>query len=1006
MGKRKPIVVVSVFILILIGIRFSWLAFHAPSDSPTAYEGVLDLREIELSDDTSLSLDGEWDFFSGELITPKDEAEQFSGFEKTGITVPGDWKKSLSRTGYGTYQLQILLNESEERQDYTFSFKEIRSNSTVFINGEKVIEMGQVSKNTDTSISDYRPFEFIIDNDAKELNLLIQVSNYDTSITGGITKSIQFGTVQAVKKAQMTSFFWRVLLAGILLIHGVYALAIFFVFSRKKELIALAFTFFFGALWTLLSVDKALLYLFPMISSEWWFKLTNLTYASIVFFLLHYFKSVIAQSTGKKVLIAWAYKVLAIFYGLFILSVLLDYKPAIVYLLSIIMFFAPIMIPLALLKVVSKGGSDAIYLLLATTGITSSLIWGWIKSEGYVTFPYYPFDLMIGVLFFAIFWFKNFFQSAEESQKLAVELQEVDKKKDEFLANTSHELKNPLHGIMNITQVIYENEENLSSESKENLEILMTVSRRMSMVLNDLLDIEKLKEGGISLQKEKVSVSVVVTSVLDMIRFMKEGKNLTFINQVSEPLIFVNADENRLFQILFNLIHNAVKYTSDGDITVSAELKKSWAIIHVQDDGPGMDEETMASAFEPYERADASMTAVAGGMGLGLSICRKLVQLHGGTLSVDSTVGKGSTFTFTLPLASEPITEFLPQGVKEETKIEKPSVNKRLPRLLVVDDDPLNLAIIERILVGEGYDVTTCLSGRNALNRLEQGSWDLVISDVMMPNMSGYELTKRIREQFSVSELPILLLTSRSQFEDKQVGFSCGANDYVTKPVGKSELTMRVKSLIDIKMSIKGQVRIEAAWLQAQIQPHFLFNTLNTIVALSEIDPPQMTALLEQFGNYLRASFVTQNLDEVVPLENEINLIQSYVFIQQKRFGDRLQVEWEVDEIPDIQIPPLSLQTILENAINHGVLKRLEGGTVRIQIKELLEVVEIKIVDDGVGIAKERLEKLLTNRRDEQHGIGLLNTDKRLKQLFGHGLDIKSTVNKGTTVRFILPKEE
>ena len=1006
MKKRKLIVVVGIFLFFLIGIRFSWIAFHATSDFPRAYEGVLDLREIELSDDTSLSLDGEWDFFSGELITPKDAEEQFSRFEKTGITVPGDWRKSFSRTGYGTYQLQVLLNESEEPQDYTLYFKEIRSNSTVFINGEKVVEMGRVAKSVDSAISDYSPFEYIVENDVKELNLLIQVSNFDPSITGGITKSIQFGTVPAVKNAQMTSFFWRVLLAGILLIHSVYALVVFLVFARKKELIDLAFAFFFGALSTLLSVDKALLYLLPTISSEWWFKLTYLSYASSVFFLLHYLKSVIVKSTEKKTLIAWMYKALAVFYSAFILSVFLGYKPAIGFLLLIIMFFTPIVIPLALLKVVSKGGSDAIYLLLAATGIASSLIWGWIKNGGYVTYPYYPFDIMIGVLFFAIFWFKNFFQSAEESKKLAVELQEVDKRKDDFIANTSHELRNPLHGIMNITQIVYESEENLSSENKENLKILMTVSRRMSMVLNDLLDIERLKEGGIRLQKEEVNISVVVTSVLDMIHFMKEGKNITFVNQVSDTSFRVKADENRLYQILFNLIHNAVKYMNNGAIRVSAEVENGWAVIHVQDDGPGMDEETMASIFEPYEQADASKTAVAGGMGLGLSICRKLVQLHGGILSVDSTVGKGSTFTFTLPLVSEPITELLPLDVKEEVILEKPSVDKRLPRLLIVDDDPLNLAIVKRILLGEAYDVATSLNAQDALNMLERGSWDLVISDVMMPNMSGYELTRRIRERFSVSELPILLLTARSQFEDKQMGFSCGANDYVTKPVEKLELTMRVKSLLDLKMSIKEQVRTEAAWLQAQIQPHFLLNTLNTIVALSEINPPKMTALLEHFGNYLQASFVTQNLDEVIPLENEINLVHSYVYIQQKRFGNRLRVEWEIDEIPFIRIPPLSLQTIVENAINHGLLQRLKGGTVRIKIKEHLDSVEVKVVDDGVGISKERLKKLLVNRGSGQRGIGLLNTDKRLKQLYGHGLNIESTINKGTTVRFILPKDK
>lgn len=329
--------------------------------------------------------------------------------------------------------------------------------------------------------------------------------------------------------------------------------------------------------------------------------------------------------------------------------------------------------------------------------------------------------------------------------------------------------------------------------------------------------------------------------------------------------------------------------------------------------------------------------------------------------------------------------------------------NKDVQNLLVVDDDPVNLSILESILTSQPYDVVTCTSGLEALELLNKRNWDLVITDVMMPNMSGYELTRKIRERFSISELPILLLTARSQMEDTQTAFFYGANDYVTKPVEKLELTARIKALTDLKRSINERVRMEAAWLQAQIQPHFLFNTLNTIVALSEVNPSKMINLLNEFGNYLHASFDPSNLNQLVPLENELELVRSYLYIQKERFEDRLNVEWEIDNDVDILIPPLSIQTIVENAIKHGILKCSSGGTIKIQIKKQVESVNIKITDNGVGISSDKQKELFNHQETKSQGIGIFNTDKRLKQLFGSGLKIVSEPNSGTIVSFSIP---
>ncbi|WP_342539113.1 ATP-binding protein [Sporosarcina sp. FSL K6-1540] len=1014
MNKKKMIIIIGLFLLLLTSFRLLWLNHYMTSDYPYAEGGILDLRGVELPDDKAITLNGEWAFFGNQLIAPESLTKQFSGAKQQWIRVPGDWVETVSDDrnipyGYGTYRLQILLDGQSKL--YTMSFKEIKSSATVFINGERVAEMGRVAETVESAIQDYRPFEVSIDGNLKEIDLIIQVSNYNVGHSGGIVKSIKFGNSASMKKDQMMSSLMQFMSATILFLHGIYVLVIFLVFVRKRELVFLSIVFFCATVSVLADDDKVLLYLFPSISSGMWAKILYLSYASSAFFLLQFCRPIMTRHSNSKARVFNLYRVLNLVYLLFIVSVLIDFKIVINPFFSVIMLLIPMIIPLVILKKVAVSEAGIIYLLLATISIASSAIWGDIKNKLSVSLPYYPIDIILGVIFFAVFWFKRFFLATEETKNLAGRLQKEIERKDEFLANTSHELRNPLHGIINMSQAIYDNEkDDLTEESKQNLRILMTVGRRMSMILNDLLDITKLKENGIRLQVKETDLASVVSSVFDTLGFMKEGKSIVFVQTIPETFPKIEADENRLFQILFNLVHNAVKYMNEGEVVVSAESQKEMAIIHVQDNGIGMDEETMKSIFLPYEQADSDMTAIAGGIGLGLSICEQLVKLHGGLLSVKSSVGKGSTFTFTLPISanqtSDPLVRLTVVDVTNGNKRTEQIMTIGFPRILVVDDDPLNLAIVERILVAEQLEIITCTSGKEALVLLDKGKWDLVISDVMMPSMSGYQLAQKIRERFTISELPILLLTARSQLEDIQTGFQCGASDYVTKPVEKIELVSRVKALIDLKTSIGERVRMEAAWLQAQIQPHFLFNTLNTIAALSEVNPPKMVELLDKFGDYLHASFASHNLNPVIQLENELELVRSYLFIEQERFGERLNVEWEVEKIPAIGIPPLSIQTIVENAIQHGVLKRPEGGTVRIQVIEQPELVEITILDDGVGIPEGKLKNLLTHQIEGHRGIGLLNTDKRLKQQYGSGIDITSVPDVGTTVRFIVPKEE
>ncbi|MGC9502406.1 ATP-binding protein [Baaleninema sp.] len=440
---------------------------------------------------------------------------------------------------------------------------------------------------------------------------------------------------------------------------------------------------------------------------------------------------------------------------------------------------------------------------------------------------------------------RSFDRMAEQLQSSFASLQakneqmkRLDRLKDEFLANTSHELRTPLNGTIGIAESMLDGVTGtLNPAQRKNLTLIVQSCYRLTALVNDILDFSKLKHKEIELQCKPVGVREIADAILSLCESLVARKNVQLVNAISPELPLAYADENRLQQILYNLVGNAIKFTEEGFVGISAErLANSTGeeggclAITVSDTGIGMKAEQLDRIFESFEQADGSTARQYGGTGLGLAVTKQLVELHGGTIAVKSIRGKGSQFTFTLPVAetSSPTDEavssscLLPllalrstfeaeeeEGSFDETPLKgsiatyenglsstrNGNLNERRFHILIVDDEPINLQVLINHLSPENYQITQASNGLEALKIIENGlNPDLILLDVMMPKMTGYEVTAKLREKYSAHELPILMLTAKTQAEDIVQGLNLGANDYLTKPINKKELLARLKT--------------------------------------------------------------------------------------------------------------------------------------------------------------------------------------------------------------------
>lgn len=1018
--NRKHVWIIAIFIAAM-AVR-GWSLFVADPPTPTAQNGILDLRDWSLSEQGAVGLAGEWLFYPSMVLDPGSDADETGSVR---LQVPGAWDRALQpeggeTLGYGTYRLRVMLSEADrERLSLALRMSNIRSSHELFVSGEPIGGSGRPGTDKASTSPQNTPYVAELPVRGGELDVTVHVANFHYARQGGIFETFRLGTVRDMVSADQSAKLVESFIAGAFLLFGLLFITLYLYRRKHPELLWFGFFALAYMVFELTHAEKLLFVWFPELPYEWQSKLQLLSSIGIYLFMANFVRHLFPRYYHL-----WTFRVfvsVGVLFALLCIGTEVDVYSAWELVYIVYAAFMSLYLTVWLLIGVITRKSDSVYGLIGALSLIYENFYVGVTFLGVHPLNlFFPLEILLFVGAMGGLLVMRFFENLKQVEEASERLVRADRMKSEFLANTSHELRTPLHGMINMAQVTLD-EGGLEAKQAERMRLIVSTGRKLSHLLEDILDLSKLNEGTLSVSPKAVDVRSAAASVWELLPYVTDGHGARLENRISPELPKAWADDQRLVQILFNLLHNAMKHADAQVISVEAEARGAYVEIAVTDDGKGIPEDQLEGIFNEFHQVGNGAGVAPAGAGLGLAIAKRLVELQGGVIAVSSEPGRRTTFRFTLPIAPDraesppaspppptPVEPaWKPRAGTSDERIAPPPASyreeaQRAHRILVVEDDPVSQKVVCELLSNEGYAVDAASDGEKALQLLSGAPrWDAVVLDISLPGRNGYELCRYIRERFSFHELPVLFLTARSQPADLMAGFDAGANDYVQKPVDATELKARVRTLLHLKQSVRDKLHIEMALIQAQIKPHFLFNALNTIASLSEIDTDRMREVLTDFGLYLKNSFDLRNLNEVVPFAMEWKLVESYLSVERARFGARLRIDARLPEETSFELPPLSIQPIVENALRHGVLKKPEGGEVRISVETSETRVVVRVVDDGVGFPKEAADAITAGRY--RGGIGLTNVHRRLLHTYGRGLSIRSEPGGGTEVAFEIP---
>jgi signal transduction histidine kinase/CheY-like chemotaxis protein len=769
--------------LLLLGISFApCMAGEQPG--PVARKGVLDLRGSNLSA-RPFTLNGEWGFFWRQLISPDSLREAGT---PAYVAFPALWKdlklngQRLSSQGYATYTLTILLPKKRSR--IGMEVPDVYCTYKLFVNGVVQVQNGQPGTTAASSIPFWTTRTIALPpGESDSLVLVLQIANF-WHFKGGPYKEILIGDKDMLFLKKNRDAAYDLALAGCMFMGGLFFLGLF-VFGRHDKTTLYFSLFCILYSYRMVGTDAYVLHtLFEHLN---WFITIRIEYITLslgaVLFCC-YTRNLFPDDAHPLIMRG-------------IISFCLVYcafnvfTPPIVFtaVLNVFLVVMFICIGYALfinLRAARNRRSGSLYALLSTVIMLLILLLSNLNYFGLLP----PVKLIDFSGYLAFFFLQSLALShrfADTFKRATLQAQQGLKAKSEFLSTMSHEIRTPLNAVIGMTHLLLRNKPR--GDQKEDLDVLLFSANNLLSIVNNILDYNKIEEGKIGFEQIPMDLTAIARNIVAGLKSAAQEKGVALVLDVDPRLDKkLIGDPTRTSQVINNLVHNAIKFTREGSVRLSVQVEaitegSATVTVQVKDTGIGIARDKQNMIFERFTQADSSTSRSYGGTGLGLAITKKILELQGVDLQLESEPGKGSAFYFTqhFPITGEKAgeKEDAPEAYGQGHQLDGVS-------LLLVEDNPLNVLVAQTILENSGATVEVAVNGREALEMLDISRHQLILMDLHMPVMDGYEATLLLRKKgFS---LPIIALTASTPKEVESEAYAAGLTDIVVKPFNPDDL--------------------------------------------------------------------------------------------------------------------------------------------------------------------------------------------------------------------------